>query len=271
MGCDENCSGKTVLVTGAAGGLGAALCKRFGEAGGAIAALDRDGEGLNRMADDLKARGIDIRTYLCDVTSEDESNQTVAKVIADFGGIDVLINNAGIAHRSAFVKTKPAVIRKVIEVSLLGSVYCTSAAIQSLIERQGMVIGISSIAGFSPLAGRTGYSAAKHGLTGFLETLRTEVADLGVGVMIVHATYIKTNIDKNALDGEGNQNRNEKIPSGTVLMPDEAAEEIFKAALRRERMLLLGENAQQAWDLYHSNPLLYEKIMLDMNRYVLEQ
>jgi NAD(P)-dependent dehydrogenase (short-subunit alcohol dehydrogenase family) len=159
----------------------------------------------------------------------------------------------------------------VIEISLLGSVYCTSAAIASLIERKGLIIGISSIAGFSPLAGRTGYAAAKHGLTGFMDTLRTEVADAGVGVMMVHATYIMTNIDKNALDGQGDHNQNEKIPSGNVLMPDEAAEAVFLAAGARERQLLLGDNAQAAWDLWRSDPSLFEQIMMDMNRYVLEQ
>jgi len=262
---------KVVVITGAAGGLGEALCKCFGKLGAKIAAMDKDQEGLKNLQAVLSDEGVICKPYVCDVTDPDACFKTIESVISELGEIFVLINNAGIAHRSAFWKTDISVFQKVIGVSLFGSMYCTRAAIESIQKTGGAVIGISSIAGFGPLCGRTGYAAAKHGLAGFLNTLRTEVQDMGVSVMLVYATYIKTNIDKNALDADGNPNQNEKIASGNVLMPDEAAEQIVNALLNDERQLMLGETAQMSWDVYHQDPLLFEKIMMESNRYVLEQ
>ncbi|MBP1761898.1 MAG: Short chain dehydrogenase/reductase [Firmicutes bacterium] len=149
--------------------------------------------------------------------------------------------------------------------------YCTRAAIESVAKTIGAVIGIASIAGFAPLCGRTGYAAAKHGLAGFLNTLRTEMEGTGVSILLVYAQYIQTNIDKNALDADGNPNKNEKTTTGNVLMPDEAAEQIVNALLTDERQLLLGEIAKMSWDVYHSDPQTFENIMMEQNRYVLEQ
>ncbi len=95
---------------------------------------------------------------------------------------------------------------------MLGSIYCTRAAINSVIKTGGSVIGLASIAGFAPLCGRTGYAAAKHGLAGFLNTLRTELEGTEVSVLLLFAQYIQTNIDKNALDAEGTPIKVKKAP-----------------------------------------------------------
>jgi short-subunit dehydrogenase len=159
----------------------------------------------------------------------------------------------------------------------MGSIYCTSAAINSIIKTSGMVIGISSIAGFAPLCGRTGYAAAKHGLVGFLGTLRTELVDTGARVMIVHATYIQTNIEKHLLGADGQpkyqpgQQQTTRQTSGNVLMPDEAAEQIYQGASEEKRLLLLGENAEASWSFYHADPEKWDEVMLSLNRYVLQE
>jgi len=262
---------KVVVVTGAAGGLGEALCKRFGKMGATIAALDKDYEGLKTLQSKLDAAGVACKTYVCDVTKSEECLSTIAAVINDLGDIYIMCNNAGMAHRSAFQKTDISVFDRIIAVNLLGAMYCTRAAIDSIIKTGGAVIGIASIAGFAPLCGRTGYAAAKHGLAGFLNTLRTEMEGTDVSILLVYAQYIQTNIDKNALDAQGKPNTNEKTTTGNVLMPEEAAEHIVNALLTNERQLLLGEIAKMSWDIYHSDPQMFEKIMLEQNRYVLEQ
>ncbi|MEA1960278.1 MAG: SDR family oxidoreductase [Bacillota bacterium] len=262
---------KVVVITGAAGGLGEAFCRCFGKLGAKIAAIDIDQNGLKTLQTILSDEGIVCKSYVCNVSNSEECFKTIEQVISELGDIFVLVNNAGVAHRSAFFKTDTSVFRRVIDVSLFGSIYCTRAAIESLMKTGGAVIGVSSIAGFGPLCGRTAYAAAKHGLAGFLNTLRTEMEDTGVSVMIVYATYIKTNIDKNALDADGNLNQNEKIASGQVLMPDEAARQIVDGLLAGERQLMLGENAQLSWDVYHQDPLMFEKVMMENNRYILEQ
>ena len=262
---------KVVVVTGAAGGLGEALCKRFAKMGAKIAALDKDVEGLKTLESEFNTTGVVCKAYVCDVTKSEECFSTIAEVISDLGDIYIMCNNAGMAHRSAFRKTDISVFNRIIAVNLLGAMYCTRAAIESVIKTGGAVIGIASIAGFAPLCGRTGYAAAKHGLAGFLNTLRTEMEGTEVSILLVYAQYIQTNIDKNALDADGNLNKNEKTTTGNILMPDEAAEQIINALLTDERQLLLGEIAKMSWDVYHSDPLTFENIMMEQNRYVLEQ
>ena len=261
-------SNRTVVITGAASGLGASLCKRFGQAGAKIAGLDRDKAGLKVLADSLESQGIQIKTYQCDVADAEACTDVMERVVDNFGEIYVLVNNAGISHIAPFRKSALSSIKKVIDINLMGSIYCTSAAIDSIVKTQGMVIGISSIAGFSPLCGRTAYAASKHGLVGFLNTLRTEVKGAGVGVMLVYATYIQTNIAKNM--AEGSISEGSKQVSGNVLMPDEAADQIYDGACAENRMLLLGENAEAAWKLYHADPLRFEEYMMALNRYILD-
>lgn len=259
---------KVVVITGAASGLGYSLCKRFAQAGAKVAGLDKDAAGLKALAEELSCMGASVNTFLCDVTDEAVVNDTINQIIDNIGDIYVLINNAGVSHVSLFKETRAFVLKRVIDISLFGTIYCTKAAIDSIIKTQGTVIGIASVAGYAPLAGRTGYAAAKHGMAGFLNTLRTEVDRDGVKVLLVFATYIKTNLAKNNLSADGTPMRQERPTSGNVLMPDEAAESIFNAAAQEERQLLLGETAQASWDLYHSDPQTYEQIMLSLNEYV---
>jgi len=262
---------KVVVVTGAASGLGYALCKRFARAGARIAGIDKDEKGLAALSEELASMGAQVSTFVCDVTDEDLVNATFKQILDSMGDIYVLINNAGVSHVSLFQKTKTSVLKTVIDISLFGTIYCTKAAIDSIIRTQGTIIGVASVAGYAPLAGRTGYAAAKHGMAGFLNTLRTEVARNGVQVLLVFATYIKTNLGKNNLSADGTPMSKERPTSGNVLMPDDAADSIFNAAAQEERQLMLGETAQASWDLYHSDPAAYEQIMLSLNEFVFEQ
>ena len=197
---------KVVVVTGAAGGIGRALCFRFGRAGAHIAALDQDAAGSETLAQELAEAGIEAAAYVCDVTDADQCRETMRGVEEQFGGIDLLINNAGITQRSLFAKTEISVYQKVMAVNFFGSLYCTKAALDSLIARKGMIIVTSSVAGFTPLLGRSGYAASKHALHGLFETLRCELASQGVRVMIVCPGFTATNIERNALDGSGRPN-----------------------------------------------------------------
>src|SRR5439155_4758930 len=120
--------------------------------------------------------------------------------ITVFGGIDILINNAGISMRAELKDASVDVIRKVMDVNFFGAVYCTRFALDSLIERKGTVVGVSSIAGFRGLPGRSGYSASKFALNGWLEALRTELLHTGVHVMWVCPGFTASNIRNVALN-----------------------------------------------------------------------
>lgn len=251
-----------VVVTGAAAGLGRALCEGFGCAGARIVALDRDEEALARTAVALQAAGIEVAAIACDVTDERAVGQAMQAGADAFGGIDVLVCNAGLSHHGEFARTAPEVIRRVMTVNFLGSVHCTHAALPQLLARRGMIIAISSVAGFAPLAGRTGYAASKHALHGFFDSLRSELDGTGVDVLLVCPSFIATDIDRHALDGEGRPYRGTKATTGRVATPEAIAAQILDAARRERRLLLPGATARLAWWVSRLAPAAYARIMV---------
>jgi NAD(P)-dependent dehydrogenase (short-subunit alcohol dehydrogenase family) len=253
--------GRTVLVTGAAGGLGRALALAFAAAGARIVALDRDAAGLDGLRAQLERDSGHCLVLPCDVTDATACERAVAAGVARFGALDMLVNNAGMSHRSGFQHTEIGVIRRVMEVNFFGAVNCTKAALPSLIAARGLVIAISSVAGYTPLIARTGYAASKHAMHGFFESLRTEIAPQGVDVMMVCPSFIATRIDRNALGGDGQPVRHAQVTVGRPLTAEAAAGRIVAAAARRPRMLFIGRTARQAWWLSRVAPGLYERLM----------
>ena len=252
-------SGRTVVVTGAAGGLGRALALRFAAAGARVVALDRDAAVLQGLT---FPEGAPALRLACDVASEDDCRRAMAEARRAFGGVDVLVNNAGITHRSAFAATQPEVIRRVMAVNFFGALHCTHAAFEDLVARRGMVIAISSVAGFAPLVARTGYAASKHALHGFFDSLRTELEPQGVGVMLVCPSFIQTGIEKNALSGDGTPARHAQSIVGSRSAPEAMAEKIFRAAEAERRLLLPDRVSRLSWWVSRLAPRFYERQMV---------
>ncbi len=261
----RNFNGQCVVITGAAGGLGQALVQAFLQAGAKVVALDRDAQALDALQHSVFTitpnQTPSLLTAVCDVTQLPSCEAAMAQTTARFGGIDVLINNAGIAHRSAFADTQVDVLRRVMDVNFFGAVHCTRAAIASLCQRKGMVIAISSVAGFSPLIGRTGYAASKHALHGFFDSLRTEVQDDGVEVLIVCPSFIDTGIDRAALGANGQPAAHARKTTGATTQPAEVASAILQAAQQRKTLLLFSFTAKAAWWLSRLWPTRYAAIM----------
>jgi len=263
-------NGATVLVTGAGGGLGRAIAEQFAAAGAHIVALDKDAVTVASLQAALEARGRACLALPCDVTDADACARAVGAAIERFGAIDVLVNNAGMSHRSGLAETDLAVIRRVMDVNFYGAVHCTKAALPRLVERRGLVIAISSVAGYTPLIARTGYAASKHALHGFFESLRAEVAPQGVQVMMVCPSFVATQIDRNALGGDGQPARHAQVTVGRPLTTDTAAQQIVAGAIRGRRLLLVGRTAWLAWWVSRFTPSLYEKLMARRLRSELE-
>ena len=249
-------SGKVILITGAAGGLGAALCHRFAAAGARIAAMDLDATRLQDLVATLPAGTLSIAGNIDDPAA---CQAAIDQTVAHFGALDGLINNAGISHRS--LDTDPAVIRRVMEVNFFGAMQMTHAALPHLIETRGAVAAISSVAGYAPLLGRAGYCASKHALLGFFDTLRSEVEDLGVGVTLICPSFIATGIGRAALGGQGGSATSARITAGGESSPDDIAQRIVDALAQGRSLLLPDRTSRLAWWVRKIAPGFYARTM----------
>jgi NAD(P)-dependent dehydrogenase (short-subunit alcohol dehydrogenase family) len=261
VSASRDLEGQVVVLTGAAGGLGSAMAWEFARSGASLVLLDLPGAALDALAAELSADGHECTAQGFDITDASACEAAVGAAIDRFGGVDVLVNNAGITHRSPFTETTVDVIRNVMEVNLFGSLHCTRAALDSLTARRGRIVVISSVAGFAPLYGRTGYAASKHALIGLFSSLRTELASDGVGVTIVCPTFIRTAIDVNALDADGKPTAHPQSTVGKVAEPDDVARRIVQGTAAGRDWIFNTGMGRAARILSAVAPGLYETIM----------
>lgn len=231
---------KTVVITGACAGIGRALSQRFGMAGAHVALIDLNREQIATCVDHLESRGVQARGYRCDVSDQKGVHETMNRIMEDFQRIDVLINNAGITHRSLFEDTAAEVHHRLMAINYFGALYCTREALPALLDSHGLVITMSSMSGFAPLQFRSAYCASKHALHGLFNCLRVELMNRGVDIMMVCPGFTATDIYKNALQGDGGIVKKPFTLSGKAASPADVAEEAYVGAVKRKRLLLLS-------------------------------
>ncbi len=251
---------KTVVITGAGGGIGAALAREYALADANLALLDINEEAAAETAKMCAGLGAEAVSISCDVTSFEECAGAINQTMERFGGIDVLIANAGITHLSLFAETDISVIRRVMEVNFFGAVNIAKAALPELLRSKGQIVVMSSVAGFCPLPLRTGYSASKYALRGFFETLRAENKRKGLGVLIVCPSYVATDIGNSALGADGNKATLHRPDTEGAISAEEAARKIVAAANRRRDFLPVAKGAGLAHFLSRLAPSLLERL-----------
>ena len=252
---------KVVAITGGASGIGLALGCAFARSGAIVGLLDRDGAGAQAAARALRKTGLRARGFPCDVTREAQCRAVAQTLVADFGGLDVWVNNAGITLRDSFRRTRAEAYRKVMEVNFFGAVNGTRAAVEHLIARRGMIIVTSSIAGFAPLPGRTGYSASKYALHGFFETLRVELKPVGVHVLIACPSFVETNLQTRALGGDGRVTRRPQSTMGKPQSAEQVAAAIFRAAVKKKDLVVPSVTGKLAFWVSRLLPRSYARIV----------
>lgn len=251
---------KVVVITGATGGIGRALSWRFATAGAKIVLVDLCEQQLSALQNQVERSGTDVISIQCDITDMNCCMKTVQKAKEHFGGIDVLINNAGITHFSTVQETELDVFRKVMEVNFFGTLNCTKAALDSLIERKGMIITMSSMLGLTPRVSMSGYSASKHALHGLFDALRAELIEQGVHVMIACPGRTDTGLNKNALSGNGGI---VEVPHKMAeVQPNEVAEAIFQGAQKNKRIVVRASGSMLSQLIYNYFPSYYEHKIL---------
>ncbi|MGX5818873.1 SDR family oxidoreductase [Chitinophaga lutea] len=228
---------KSVVITGATSGIGKALAVAFLQAGAQVAVCGRKQDALNALREELKHP--QLLTFQADVSREADCMAFISAALERFGKIDILINNAGISMRALFRDADPGVLKTLMDINFWGTVYCTKYALPSILAHKGTVVGVSSIAGYRGLPGRTGYSASKFAMQGFLEALRTENLHTGVNVMWVCPGFTASNIRNTALDRTGHSQKETPLDEGKLMTAETVAAHTLNAIARRKRTLVL--------------------------------
>lgn len=238
--------GKVAWITGASSGIGAALSVAFVRDGGSVILSGRNIGALEKVAMEC---GDADRCHILpfETTNYDSLPGQVAQAFGHFGRVDILVNNAGISQRSLAVDTDMSVYNRIIDIDLLAPIALTQAILpRFLTQGNGQLVMISSVAGKAGVPMRTAYCAAKHGLIGYSDALRSEVAGQGVHVLTVAPGSVRTNVSRNALSGDGSVRGVSDKAIDNGIDPAEVARQIWQAVAdgRREIVIAEGMEAQ---------------------------
>jgi len=186
-------SGKIALVTGASSGIGAALARELARQGAKVALVARRKDRLESIASELTQAGHEARAYACDIRDPDMIASTAAEVRDAWGEVELLINSAGYARHILFVDHDPADIQEMMLTNYMGTVHWIKQVLPAMRERkQGWIVNVSSFAGKIGQADEVAYSASKFAVTGLSEGLSQELAPMGIHVLCVYPTLVRT-------------------------------------------------------------------------------
>ena len=230
---------KVIVITGASSGIGEAMARTYAAQGAKVVLGARSVERLQRVAVEIRTAGGQAAFCGVDVVSEEECRKLIDTAVEAFGRIDVLICNAGISMRAIFDDVDLSVLHRLMDVNFWGTVNCCKYALPYLQASRGSVVGISSVAGLHGLPGRTGYSASKYAMTGFLETLRIENLKKGLHVMIACPGFTASNVRFSALTADGSQQGETPRDEAKMMTAEEVARIVARGILRRKRLCLM--------------------------------
>ena len=255
--------GKTCIITGATAGIGLAMARQLAETGAQLVLAARNQQRLEEVGKaciDLGAKAIGVPT---DVGKLEDCKNLIEKSVDHYGGIDCLVNNAGITMIAPFETIDdPLLFDNVMRVNFLGAAYCTYFALPYLKRSKGRIVAVSSISGFTGLPYRSAYSASKHAMVGFFDTLRLELMDEGVSVTTAYPGFVKTEIRERAFDGSGKPLKSEYVDESHSMTPEECSDIILKTAAKRKKEVIMTFRAKIGRYIKVLFPRLADRIVL---------
>lgn len=250
-------SQKVIVITGGSSGIGKAMVEDALSRGAFVGVCARNYEkltGLFPPSDKLLC-------FKADVSKEADCYDFIDAVLKKWSKIDVLINNAGISMRALFEDAHLDVIRELMDINFWGTVYCTKRALPAILKQKGVVVGISSIAGYRGLPGRTGYSASKFAMQGFLESLRTELLHTGANVMWVSPGFTASNIRNVARIADGSTQAETPLDESKLMTSEQCAAHVLNAVEGRKRSVVLSLQGKLAVWLSKFFPSVADKMV----------
>jgi short-subunit dehydrogenase len=252
---------KVVWITGASSGIGAALARESAKRGARVVLSARNVEALQRVASEC---GDPARTLVLpmDVTKLDAFGPLVEQVIAAFGRIDVLILNAGISQRGKAIETSLAVDQAIFNTNFFGPVALTKAVLPTMLrQKEGRIVVVSSLVGKFGTPLRSSYAASKHAIQGFYDSLRAELWRDNIGVTIVLPGYVRTEVSRNALKGDGSRHGEMDAGTGAGMAPEVCARRALDAVAAGKEEVLIGGSEMRGVYLKRFAPGLFSRFI----------
>jgi len=251
----------TALITGGASGLGAAMARRFADAGWRVVVADRDAQGAAAMAEALGER---VEALVMDVTDAGDWQRAVDHVAGSGGRLDVLVNNAGVAVGGSLEETSLEDWRWVIEIDLMGVVAGCKAFAPGMRRRGGgHIINVASFAGLAGAPQINAYGTAKAGVIAMSEMLRTELAPAGVHVSVLCPAFVRTRLTETMRAPDGKYHKRvERWMDQSGVSAEDVAETVWRAVQKPRFLLLTHGNTRWLWRLKRFFPNLYYRLMM---------
>lgn len=258
-----NYQGKTIWITGASSGIGEAFTRAFHKEGANLILSSRREDALREVKESLADDTSNVKIITLDLTEDDSFPQKTQEALNAFGQIDVLINNGGVSQRSEVLESEMSMYRRLMEINYFGSVGLTKQVLPHMVERKsGHIIVTSSVAGKMGTKYRSGYAASKHAVQGFFNSLRQEMYEHNVAVTLLCPGFIKTNITKNALTGDGSKFNKMGDAHSKAMTADEMVAKVMpKIKAQKEEIYVTGMREGLALWIQRVSPTLLNKIL----------
>lgn len=252
---------KVIVITGASSGIGEATAYAFAQHGASLVLASRNTEKLEKVKVQCEQLGAKTLVVTCDVSIEQDCKKLLDTTISHFGTLHVLINNAGISMRALLVNCNTEVLKKVMEINFWGMVYCTKFALPELLKNKGSVIAVSSVSGLVGLPARTGYSASKHAIDGFMQSLRIETLKQDLHVGVIYPGYTSSNIRNAALNKDGIAQAESPLDESKLMPASVVAQTILNMVVNRKRQRILTNQGHLVNFLNTFFPTLTDKLV----------
>ncbi len=268
MGQRRQLAGSRMLITGASQGIGRALALAAAKRQARLILAARNQDSLQALADELRRTGADFETVVADLTRPDDRRRMIDAAVDRFGGLDILINNAGIGATGHFVEASEDRLRKIMEVNFFGLTEITRLAIPVLAQgTKPMIVNISSIAGKRAIPARSEYSASKFAVQGFTEALRAELVRFGIDVLCVSPGLVASNFSQNLLENKARV----QMDHMRSMTPEAAAELTLRAAEKGKNDIVLTGRAKLLYHLNRFFPRLIDRLIARKVRKVFKE
>jgi len=240
-------AGRSIVLTGASEGIGRAFALALAPQRPKLVLAARNRERLESLATECVALGAEAHVVPTDVMDASACEALIDEAVGRCGGIDVLVNNAGGTMWTRLDEVQDlSIFERLMRLNYLGSIYPTFHALPHLKRSRGRIVAVASMAGLIGVPTRTGYSAAKHAVIGFFDSLRVELMDSGVSVTIVCPDFVVSEIHKRALGADGQPLGDNPMAASKIMTAEECAALMVRAVEQRERMLITSGRGKQA-------------------------